>query len=849
VQRGSNSSRSRWIGSLGAGVFVALLLAALAPAGASASAVQLSIGTHSDSAALSANAVSVTVNSAAGRQVGFSTKSFRDGPQLTVPTTSTLNAGGNHVNLPLAKAGREALSACAATKLVVTAFDPSGSHRVLDRASVSLQRTVPQCGKLAKAARCETIASPSSNCLFPWPSDHYTVSDPSTGTGRQVDLKQASMPANKKGIRVDPTELNRSDGFSPGVSIVTHVPGLTSRKALNRTGAVPVTDMNKAFKQDQPIVLIDAATGERQLIWAEIDSLATSPHSTNVIIRVGKNLKEGHRYIVAMRDLRTASGKEIPAPPGFALYRDGVTTNIPAIEKRRQHFESIFSKLRSAGIHRGDLYDAWDFTVASTQNITGRMLHIRDDGLAQLGDQTPGDGIEQGHAPAFTITDVQTVDEPNPGPGNEDLAVTDPSHAVQNVREVTGTFQVPCYLDQPGCPPGSKFNLGPDGMPRQTPGNTYTANFTCNIPKSAVHEQTPGAGDWEVTHQDRTSMYGHGLFGDAGEVHTKNVRQLGNAHGVVTCATDWIGMAEEDVIPSAIPALRDLSKFPALPDRLQQGFLDFVYLGRLMSKADGFAADPAFKFGGQSVIDPSKGVYYYGNSQGGIAGGALTAIEPDVTRTVLYVPAMNYSTLLTRSVDFSDYALILYPSYPNEGVRPLLLSMIQMEWDRGEPNGYANHMTNDPLPGTPPHHVLIDMSYGDHQVTNVATEVEARTIGAPLRRPALDEGRPPSAYVNFFPQLPTLGPLSGSAAHGNGFFVWDIGPKRPDGSGGFLGTASAPITNTAPDDSFGVDPHDTVINTSPQIRHQIAAFIHPQGKIIDPCGNKPCYAAGWTGPP
>ena len=54
-------------------------------------------------------------------------------------------------------------------------------------------------------------------------------------------------------------------------------------------------------------------------------------------------------------------------------------------------------------------------------------------------------------------------------------------------------------------------------------------------------------------------------------------------------------------------------------------------------------------------------------------------------------------------------------------------------WDRGEPNGYANHMTDDPLPGTPPHKVLIEMAYGDHQVANVQTEVEARTIGAPLR--------------------------------------------------------------------------------------------------------------------
>ena len=74
-------------------------------------------------------------------------------------------------------------------------------------------------------------------------------------------------------------------------------------------------------------------------------------------------------------------------------------------------------------------------------------------------------------------------------------------------------------------------------------------------------------------------MYGHGLFGDYTEVHTRNVRQLGTEHGVITCATDFIGMSEDDVGPVAIPALLDLSNFSPLPDRLQQGFLDFLYLG------------------------------------------------------------------------------------------------------------------------------------------------------------------------------------------------------------------------------------------------------------------------------
>ncbi len=298
----------------------------------------------------------------------------------------------------------------------------------------------------------------------------------------------------------------------------------------------------------------------------------------------------------------------------------------------------------------------------------------------------------------------------------------------------------------------------------------------------------------------------------------------------------------------------DLSNFKPLPDRLQQGFLDFLYLGRAMIHPDGFADNDAFKFNGDPVIDTSKPLFYYGNSQGGIAGGALTAVATDFTRSVLYVPGMNYSTLLTRSVDFEDYALILYPSYPVESTRPLLLSLIQGMWDRGEPNGYANHMTSDPLPGTPAHKVLIEMAYGDHQVANVQTEVEARTIGAPLRMPALDSSRLPTGFDEPFVGLSTLGDLSGPAAQGSGYYIWDIGPKRPNEStpdpNDFLGTDPPPITNTAPNDTFGLDPHDRVIRNTPDIRAQIAAFIDENGTITEPgtsCTGHPCYEANWDG--
>ena len=105
------------------------------------------------------------------------------------------------------------------------------------------------------------------------------------------------------------------------------------------------------------------------------------------------------------------------------------------------------------------------------------------------------------------------------------------------------------------------------------------------------------------------------------------------------------------------------------------------------------------------------------------------------------MPGLRFSLLLTRSTQFPTFGRILYGKYPDPIEQALVNSMIQLLWDRGEANGYVYHMVRDPLPNTPAKTVLLHEAFGDHQVTNVATETEARIIGARLRTPALDPGR------------------------------------------------------------------------------------------------------------
>ncbi len=119
---------------------------------------------------------------------------------------------------------------------------------------------------LATANRCDVLAP--TKCLMPFPNDFFTVADTSTPTGRRVHFDPASMTANSSGVQIDPTEWNRNDGFSPGSMIVTYVPGLD----LARSGAAPITDIGASLRPDQPIVLLDATTGERWPIFSELDS-------------------------------------------------------------------------------------------------------------------------------------------------------------------------------------------------------------------------------------------------------------------------------------------------------------------------------------------------------------------------------------------------------------------------------------------------------------------------------------------------------------------------------------------------------------------------------------------------
>jgi hypothetical protein len=280
--------------------------------------------------------------------------------------------------------------------------------------------------------------------------------------------------------------------------------------------------------------VLDTTTGERIPYWAELD--AQAPEGDQVlIVHPASSLPEGHHFIVAMRDLLDADGNAIERTPAFqaALDQD------PEPLERARTLREMLEALDAHGIDPQLLYVAWEFTVASQESLSGRLLHIRDEAYAELGDG----------APAFTV--VSAVDD-------------------GAARTIDGTFDVPNYLTGDGSP-GNRFSLAADGLPeRNADQPLLPVPFHCVAPVAPA-EPVPAI------------VFGHGLMGDRGQAD-------GLSFAAPTASPLFVRSTDRDehgrpAEPGSDPP--DLA-LPEQADRMQQGHLNQQYLGRLLNSPEGF---------------------------------------------------------------------------------------------------------------------------------------------------------------------------------------------------------------------------------------------------------------------
>jgi hypothetical protein len=691
-------------------------------------------------------------------------------------------------------------------------FADEGFGAYLDSAPPT---TSPVCGlAIDPNPDCDFLIE--ERCILPYPSSFFLKADASTPTGLRVNYGPQSLPKNLSNVYVDPTDWNTLDGFSPGPMILALFPDTGSPVDVGPGSNVAFhTNFARSLDADHPIVLMNADTGERIVHFVELDANTTDVAERALIVRPGRRLDDATRYIVAFRNLTDTLGAPIKPRLAFRAIRDSVDDEdiaaacgahcVAAIDGRRPVYKDIFQRLKLHGVPTTDIILAWDFTTASSAALTDWIRSVRDQAFA-LG------------TPTFTVTSVDD------GPGGA-------GRNANIFRRVQGTFQAPLFMTADA--PGSRLNLV-NGVPTQ---NGYaTVPFVVDIPRVAVNiGGTPQPA--------RPTLWGHGLLGSRTQVTALSL--LAQTYDFVVGGVDMQGMSSAD-LPTVVTLIQDVSLFHFIPERLHQGFLNHLLLGRLfLDGTNGFNSDPAFQFGGVPLIDTTE-VYYSGGSQGGIFGVAIMSIAEDFKRGFVAVPAANYSTLLHRSVDFNPYLALQRGSYPDRLDEEILLALIQQLWDRAEPQGYMNHLVAGDLSSPPvPHKILVHMATYDSEVSNLGTEIMVRSLGisqvTPVHRtffdiPELAAPFDDSAFVEVNPErkfcnLPGSSPTPGTACTTDA----DC-PGVGDPAGyTFCDPDIPPLTNQAP--LFNNGNHGST--GSPAMGMQINEFLKPAGNVQQFCAG-PC---------
>jgi hypothetical protein len=301
-------------------------------------------------------------------------------------------------------------------------------------------------------------------------------------------------------------------------------------------------------------------------------------------------------------------------------------------------------------------------------------------------------------------------------------------------------------------------------------------------------------------------------------------------------ATDFRGLSSFDYqwVVSRIIGIypHQLDRFSALPARLKQGMLSTLVLshlmkGTLLNQFEEFQKTPGNPASG---VFPGSGQdeFYVGASLGGIMGLFLSALTPDIERFNIDVGAINFSVLLQRSTQLSDFETLLELIGLNEPmVYALGLGLLHEMWVNAEPAGYIRHVTGlveDPLPDLEGEamdgkRILMTVAWLDKQVSNQASEIAARSLGIPSLQGSLLQG------LAGIPDQP-----EGPSGLDSALVFYDVGSF--DVFDPAYDPYIPPLSNEIP--SEACDPHGRRF-TIPASIDQLLEFLRPGGTVRNFC--------------
>ena len=596
----------------------------------------------------------------------------------------------------------------------------------------------------------------------PFPSDLFTIADPTQNTGRRIDLPKPDCALRRSDCE-DLDIVNTLDGFN-----------LLPRLSIPFDGAIDPSTANS-----QTIFLISLGStlpnGTAGGKTVGINRMVWDPATNTLHAEADELLDQHTRYVLIVTNgLHDAHGNPVEPSEAFQRFRRELNfghTNDRDLKDYRKALLDALEAADAIGIHEQNIVSASVFT---TQSSTATLEKIRD----QIKSTTPSTadfnlGFDGSRTvfPLESVTGItfnqQTGVAPataSPTPLNISLLRIRPGA----IAEVAfGKYLSPEYMVHPddyipavatrsGAAVVQRmnevyFNLfipaGPapaSGWPVAIFGHGSGTNKNNQSLEVAATMASHGIATIAI------NMYGNG-FGPLG---TLTVNRTSGAPVILSAGGRSVDQNHDNVIAegegrSAAPPRTILSS----RDAAQQTIADYMQLVRVIES--GMDVDGE----GTTDLDPSR-IYYLGHSLGGMWGTIFLAIEPSVRAGVLNSVGTPYDNLrlsptfrtgsigvplATRVPSLINApgltqigGVAVGPPFFNENLplrnQPVLVNTVagameiqevldRMKWvtQSASSLAYAPYLRKDPLAGVSPKSVLFQFNIGDRIASNPTT--------------------------------------------------------------------------------------------------------------------------------
>ncbi len=661
------------------------------------------------------------------------------------------------------------------------------------------------------------LASPSAG---PFPSNIFTVADPSHNTGLRVSLPKPNCAARPTDC-ADIDVINVLDGFN-----------LQPRITVSFSGAINVASVNSGnvFFLSLGDTLGGAGgqvIGINQIVW---DPVSKTLHAES-----DELLDQHTRYaLIVTNGIRDTAGDPVEAG-AFATFRRDLNFGQTKNATLKAYRKSLLDAIDASGLDPATIVTA---SVFSTQSATAVLEKIRDRIKAMP--VTPATILAS--FPRANVAAIQWNRQTRSNGSTTSSFVALPALDVfpgAVGRIVFGRFSSPDW-ETPGKVIPAVGTL--TGVPAVQSVNTLYFNLF-------VPAGTPPAGGWPV------AIFGHG-FTDSKQGAPTAVASTLAHHGIATIAINVVGHGGGGTTgnltivpltgaPVTIPdggrgidqdgngVIDSTEGSSAAPpnglvgsrDGLRQTVADLMQLVRVLQAGVDVDGDGVPDLNGRRI-------YYAGQSFGGIYGVKFIAVEPDIRAGVPNVPggaiieiarlspafrALVGIALASRVPSLCNAGTLAPPLWcfqesiplrddpavtaPAPGAMPIQEVIDNTEWvsQAGNPVAYAPHLRKIPLDGVPTRPFIIQNAKGDQTVPNPTSSAIVRAgdihdrwtlFRNDLVRAALPgaQTNPHTFLTNIGAANPAVAALSIAAQNQIGIFFESDGAVvvDPDGTGPFF---------------------------------------------------------------